>query len=75
MVGVFSPLKLPCIWCVLFVPSESLRRRTCSMLTTRQITGKLKELGNSFLGNFGLSLDNLKTKKDPETGAYNISFG
>eukprot|EP00752_Nemacystus_decipiens_P005325 g4829.t1 len=37
--------------------------------------GKLKELGNSFLGNFGLSLDNLKTKQDPETGAYSISFG
>eukprot|EP00903_Cladosiphon_okamuranus_P007845 g7589.t1 len=37
--------------------------------------GKLKELGNSLLGNFGLSLDNFKTKQDPETGAYSISFG
>lgn len=39
------------------------------------ITGKLKEIGNSILGNFGMSLDNFKTKKDPETGAVNISFG
>lgn len=46
-----------------------------SMLAAPLITGKLKELGNAFLGNFGMSLDKLQTKKDPETGAYNISFG
>ena len=37
--------------------------------------GKLKDLGNTILGKFGLSLDNFKAKKDESTGAYSISFG
>eukprot|EP00965_Chrysotila_dentata_P049265 1633104-Pleurochrysis_carterae.AAC.4 len=40
-----------------------------------EMLGKLKELGNSVLGKFGLSLDNFKAEKDPTTGSYNISFG
>lgn len=36
--------------------------------------GKLKDLGNSILGNFGMSLDNFNAQKDPNTGSYNISF-
>ena len=39
-----------------------------------EMLGKLKDLGNSFLGNFGLSTDNFKMDKDPNTGSYNISF-
>jgi hypothetical protein len=35
---------------------------------------KLKDLGNSILGNFGLSLDSFNAQKDPNTGSYNISF-
>jgi hypothetical protein len=36
--------------------------------------GKLKDLGNSLLGNFGMSLDNFKAVKDPTSGSYSISF-
>mmetsp|Transcript_39571 Transcript_39571/g.88030 ORF Transcript_39571/g.88030 Transcript_39571/m.88030 type:complete len:249 (+) Transcript_39571:79-825(+) len=39
-----------------------------------EMLGKLKDLGNSLLGKFGLSLDNFKAEKDPSTGGYNIQF-
>ena len=39
-----------------------------------EMMGKLKDLGNSVLGHFGMSLDNFKAEKDPNTGSYNISF-
>lgn len=35
---------------------------------------KLKDLGNTVLGKFGMSLDNFKTEKDPKTGQYSISM-
>jgi hypothetical protein len=34
--------------------------------------GKLKELGNSILGNFGMSLDNFKMTQDPTTGGWSV---
>lgn len=38
-----------------------------------EMLGKLKDMGNSLLGKFGLSIDNFKTQKN-ENGSYNISF-
>lgn len=35
--------------------------------------GKLKDLGNSLLGNFGMSLDNFALEQT-ETGGYNVSY-
>jgi len=39
-----------------------------------EMIGKLKDLGNTILGKFGLSLDNFKAQKDPSTGSYSLSF-
>lgn len=36
--------------------------------------GKLKEVGNSLLGLFGMSTDNFKFTQDPKTGGYSISI-
>ena len=47
---------------------------TYSFTTQDEMLGKLKELGNSLLGKFGMSLDNFKAVKDPATGSYSISF-
>ncbi|MQL79120.1 hypothetical protein Taro_011558 [Colocasia esculenta] len=39
-----------------------------------EMMGKLKDLGNSILGHFGMSVDNFNAVKDPNTGSYSISF-
>ena len=36
--------------------------------------GKLKDLGNMVLGKFGMSVDNFKAVKDPNTGSYSINY-
>lgn len=39
-----------------------------------EMIGKLKDMGNSLLGRFGMSVDNFKAVQDPNTGSYSISF-
>lgn len=39
-----------------------------------EMMGKLKDMGNSLLGRFGMSIDNFKAVKDPNTGSYSIQF-
>lgn len=40
----------------------------------KEMVGKLKDLGNMFLGKVGLSLDNFQVEQNPQTGSYNIQF-
>lgn len=39
-----------------------------------EVMGKLKDMGNSILGKFGMSLNNFKSVQDPNTGSYSISY-
>ncbi|GAB2267480.1 hypothetical protein Dimus_002463 [Dionaea muscipula] len=52
---------------------EPLAREKMEKMKEEMI-GKLKEMGNSILGRFGMSVDNFKTVKDPNTGSYSVSF-
>eukprot|EP01025_Chloroclados_australasicus_P055310 TRINITY_DN666_c0_g1_i1.p2 TRINITY_DN666_c0_g1~~TRINITY_DN666_c0_g1_i1.p2 ORF type:complete len:224 (+),score=43.32 TRINITY_DN666_c0_g1_i1:98-769(+) len=53
------------------IEPEVMRRRE---KMKDEVLGKLKDLGNSVLGRFGISLDNFKAEQDPNTGGYSISY-
>ncbi|RKP39837.1 hypothetical protein BJ085DRAFT_24001, partial [Dimargaris cristalligena] len=39
-----------------------------------KLLGQLKNLGNSLLGKFGMSLDDFQTQQDPTTGATSVNL-
>ncbi|KAH3763947.1 tetratricopeptide repeat protein 1 [Pelomyxa schiedti] len=39
-----------------------------------EMLGKLKDLGNSILGRFGINLNNFHMEKDPNSGSYSIKY-
>jgi hypothetical protein len=45
----------------------SLRASTCC-------AGKLKDLGNTILGKFGMSTNDFECVKDPNTGSFSIGM-
>lgn len=65
-------------------PSNDQARRTIRRLEPlaaekrekmkEEMIGKLKDMGNSILGRFGMSVDNFKAVKDPSTGSYSVQF-
>jgi|TARA_B110000305_G_C19144210_1_gene494986 hypothetical protein len=38
-----------------------------------EVMGGMKNLGNKFLSNFGMSMDNFKMAQNPD-GTYNINY-
>ena len=63
-------------------PSRSLHAQHYNQLSKKremkfnadkeEMMASLKSMGNSLLGNFGLSLDQFKFDKDPSTGNYSV---
>ncbi|CCW60772.1 unnamed protein product [Phytomonas sp. EM1] len=58
--------------------AEERARKEAAKVKVDEEVGKtlsaIKDLGNRFLGNFGLSTDNFKFDKDPKTGGYSMRF-
>jgi hypothetical protein len=62
-----------------FVPAKQALQRLPPIIAAKQekereeMMGQLKDLGNKFLGLFGLSVDNFKAEKDA-SGGYKLNF-
>lgn len=54
------------------IAALELRAKQKTEKETAEALEQLKGLGNSFLSNFGLSLDSFQMDKDPSTGSYSI---
>jgi hypothetical protein len=39
-----------------------------------ELLSQLKSIGNKILGKFGLSTENFKMQRDPNSGSYSINF-
>lgn len=57
---------------VQIVKMEKLREEKMEKMKTEVLSG-LKSLGNTVLGNFGMSLDNFKMQQNPD-GTCNITY-
>jgi hypothetical protein len=51
---------------------EKLHKEKFEKMKT-EVLGNLKNLGNSLLGKFGISLDNFKLNQNPD-GTYNVQY-
>lgn len=60
--------------------TESVRKRITAAAGAKlekdkaEMMDGLKKLGNSILGSFGMSLNNFKMEKDPNTGSYSVKM-
>ena len=59
--------------CVCRLRLEKLHAEEMEQLKTKAL-GQLKDLGNMFLKNFGMSVDDFKMQQDPKSGGWNIRW-
>jgi hypothetical protein len=63
-----------------FLPARHALQRLPPIVAAKQekekaeMMSQLKDIGNKFLGLFGLSVDNFKAEKDPVSGGYKLNF-
>ena len=60
-----------------FCPPENpkINKQSAHLHASSEVVDKLKNIGNSALGSFGMNLDHINACQDPHTGDYQISYG